>query len=212
MWYKDAKGKGKPYRRDAEELHHVEEDIPLRSLRLQMIRFHDDESGSKPTRSQMKLLRLDHDSKFNNFFKNIGAVSTLGASITFVLISVELADPKDISRKLYFNMSTVRIFLSISWLLFMITLGLSFFLAGMIKARNDDSMWDRVDAVSAALLYVLILCSVLFLGLVVAAYVAWVGFIAAALSGLLAVVICIPLIICQWPWDYLIILLVGSGN
>ncbi|CEN62673.1 hypothetical protein ASPCAL09305 [Aspergillus calidoustus] len=71
-----------------------------------------------------------HDKQTKNdmkdFFQNVGATATLGASITFVLITVELKDPQEVSQKHCFSSETVRVFLSVSWLLFMITLACSF--------------------------------------------------------------------------------------
>ena len=99
----------------------------------------------------------------------ISSVSTLGASVTFILIAVDLKDPAEISKTHYFDLSTVRIFLAVSWLLFMIALGFSFFLAGIIKDREENTMWGRLDAVASGSLYVLVLSAVLFMGLVVAA-------------------------------------------
>ena len=123
------------------------------------------------------------ENDMTDFFKNMGAVATLGASITFVLIAVELQDPLQVSRTHYFTISTVRIFLSISWLLFMLTLGCSFWLSTM--GSNDFIGY---------IMYILILTAILFSSLVVAAYVEWVGFLAVALSGLMAVVI--PVVLC----------------
>ena len=76
----------------------------------------------------------------------------------------------------------------------MMTLGFSFFLAGIVIDREEGArMWGALDAGASGLLYLLILSAVSFMGLVVGAYVELAGFFAAALSGLLAVLI--PLIL-----------------
>ncbi|KAJ5677360.1 uncharacterized protein N7477_002993 [Penicillium maclennaniae] len=134
----------------------------------------DRQVSARPTRRAHPTSRnIASTGRSTDFFKNMGAVATLGASVTFVLIAVELQDPLSVSRTHYFTTSTVHIFLSISWLLFMITLGCSFFLGWM--GSNH----------AAVVMYILILSAIFFSSLVVAAYVEWVGFFAVALSGLL---------------------------
>src|SRR2546423_13145701 len=62
---------------------------------------------------------------FNRFFESVGAICVLGASITFSVVVSDFKDPAnlDVSREAYFDKSTVRIFLSISWLLFSLGVG-----------------------------------------------------------------------------------------
>jgi len=134
--------------------------------------------AGRQVRARPRLRDTASTGRSTEIFKNMGAVATLGASVTFVLIAVELQDPLSVSRTHYFTTSTVRIFLSISWLLFMITLGCSFFLGWMGSIH------------AAFILYILILSAIFFSSLVVAAYVEWVGFFAGALSGAL-----VPLVI-----------------
>lgn len=59
----------------------------------------------------------------------------------------------------------------------MITLGCSFWLGGFESLANS----------LISCLYILLLSACLFTGLVVAAYVGWVGFIAVAMSGVIAI-------------------------
>lgn len=122
------------------------------------------------------------DAYFDRFFSNVAAVSTLGSSVTFALIVSQLQDPlSDVASKHIFDLSTVRILIATSWLLFTTTLIFSFLLAGMLKwwrshpnSSVNDGFWIL------GLLYVLLGGAFLGLSLAVAAYVHVVGFIAVA--------------------------------
>ncbi|KAH7459116.1 hypothetical protein FOMA001_g20264 [Fusarium oxysporum f. sp. matthiolae] len=121
-----------------------------------------------------------------NFFQNIGAVASLGGGLTFGLIVSDLKDPKGVSRKHIFDLSTVRILLASSWLLFMMALSLSF---------SVPQIWRKTKRLSKALLwkalYLLDIAAVICLSLVVAAYVEVVGFLGVGLAGLVAILVLI---------------------
>lgn len=119
---------------------------------------------------------------WQEFFKNIGAVATLGASISFALIPSSLQDPKELSRDAIFSLKTVRLLLSISWLLFMVTLSLSFSFA----QRLADSS-EVVRVLASQTVYLLDVAAVLCLALIVAAYVEAVGYLMVALITVVAV-------------------------
>jgi hypothetical protein len=159
------------------------ESLPLNVLRDRWRRRRD------LTDSEIKLLRADHDHKFHNFYKNIGAIATLGASITFLLIPVPLQPTMDVSKRHFFDDSQVRVFLTIAWLLFMIVIGLSIFFAGIVKDRQDIDMWDSVDSLATAVPYLFLFSAIMFLGLVIVAYVEVVGFITVGLTASLWLII-----------------------
>jgi hypothetical protein len=122
---------------------------------------------------------------FDPFFTNIGAVATLGTSISFALIVSQLQDPlAGVAAKRMFDLSTVRIFIAVGWLLFTITLVLSFLLSASLKwwmARPNSSA--TAGYCVTGLLYLLMAGAFLCLSLAVAAYVDAVGFTAAGIIG-----------------------------
>ncbi|KFZ24390.1 hypothetical protein V502_01147 [Pseudogymnoascus sp. VKM F-4520 (FW-2644)] len=122
----------------------------------------------------------------NNFFKNIGAVATLGAGLSFSLIVSDINDPHEISHKSKFDLSTVRIILAATWLLFMSALALSFSLPQTWQSRSR-----RVKLLLWKSLYLLDIAAVICLSLVIAAYVEIVGYVGIALASLYAIVVII---------------------
>jgi hypothetical protein len=92
------------------------------------------------------------------------------------LIVSQLQDPAQVSLRTHFDLSTVRVLITTSWLLFTIALVLPFCFAGAVDDRIlSDLKKDHVGSV--ALLYVLIGGAFICLSLVVAAYVDEVGFL-----------------------------------
>ena len=151
---------------------------------------------------------------FNRFFESVGVICVLGASITFSVVVSDFKDPADldVSRKAYFDKSTVRIFLSISWLLFTLGLGAAPAFAIFInfnqqpkqkraalpqddespaRLRTDTTTpnWSWLHAVASSVLYTLVLGGLMFLSLVVAAYVKVVGFVAVGFTSSIAVLV-----------------------
>lgn len=122
------------------------------------------------------------------FFTNVGAISTLGSSITFALIVSQLQDPSEVSKTCHFDLSTVRIFISISWLLFTIALVSSIFLA--VLDENDFLSYGSLQQKLAVfLMYLLEIAAFTLLALTVAAYVDVVGFLLLALVfGMLLII------------------------
>lgn len=123
------------------------------------------------------------------FYKNIGTVAALGASITFALIVSNIADPRTVSRHGKFDLSTVRILLAVSWMLFMVVLSLSFSIGQSVMRDSGEKrlsiserrMRRRINGVLSTGLYVLQLTAITCLSLVVAAYVEVVGYVMVAL-------------------------------
>ncbi|KAL6249299.1 hypothetical protein RBB50_004362 [Rhinocladiella similis] len=119
---------------------------------------------------------------WDSFHKNIGIVASLGASITFALIVTDIKDPRPISRHGWIDLSTVRILLATSWILFMAVLSLSFSVAQNFKRDNTGAMLSY-------LVYLLELAAVMCLAFVVAAYVEVIGYIGMALVSIVVLVI-----------------------
>jgi len=125
------------------------------------------------------LARQQKKSRTRDFFKNTGAIATLGTGLAFSLILSTLQDPKEASRWALIDLRTVRILLAISWLLFMVTLALSFTWDG--QKRTRAWRWKT--------LYLLDIAAVACLSVVVAAYVEVVGFVDALLAIVFGVIV-----------------------
>lgn len=123
----------------------------------------------------------DQKDGLKTFFTNVGAISTLGSSVTFALIVSRLQDPGDVSKAHHFDLSTVRVFISISWLLFTIALVLSIFL-GVLDAHGVLFGGSTERCLALIVMYVLEIGAFTFLALTVAAYVDAVGFLLLALA------------------------------
>lgn len=123
------------------------------------------------------------------FYRNIGTVAVLGSSISFALIVTQIADPKTISQHGKFDLSTTRILLAISWVLFMVVLNFSFSFGQTMPgySRGVQTFWSKI-------VYLVELAAVIFLSLVVAAYVEVVGYVAVGLASTIA--ICVVLEAC----------------
>ncbi|KAL7893847.1 hypothetical protein HDV64DRAFT_261770 [Trichoderma sp. TUCIM 5745] len=83
----------------------------------------------------------------------------------------------------------------------MIALGLAFLLPNFVLDRKDRiEQWGLWEGIVTCGLNSLVLVGMFFLSLSVAAYVQWVGFIAAALSGFFAVAVWVPVFFWQGEW------------
>jgi len=169
------------------------------------------DTGQRYQRSRVKKqrkLNMEEDAFFDRFFQNMGAVGTLGSSITLALIVSQLQDPVEVSRRHHFDLSTVRILIASSWLLFTLQLMLSFFLAGWVrytslKLNSTKLGFKQRDRGSHsfvfAILYSLSVGAFMCLALVVAAYVDAVGLVAVAFVTLLALMVILYLTgVSQW--------------
>ncbi|CZR67691.1 uncharacterized protein PAC_17590 [Phialocephala subalpina] len=134
---------------------------------------------------------------FDNFFKTITAIATFGSSLTFSKVVSAPVTPW-VDHGIPAN--TIQTYLSISWLLFLLDLGLvSFFAAGLSLWRpsaiswfgTEDSRKRRVVMWYATgvsvVLFGLLVTAFVFLGLVVAAYTGPVGWTAVAFTGVAGV-------------------------
>jgi hypothetical protein len=142
---------------------------------------------------------------FEGFFPSVVAISTLGASITFTVIISSLPEPKQT-----FAEESVRIFLAIAWLLFILGLALGTFLGSVMIFHRDgvrkgfelDSQSTRIrwwGIMAILVLLMIIIGSFLFLSLVVAAYVKVVGWIAVGCTSAFALV-SVGAVVSQSPW------------
>lgn len=123
------------------------------------------------------------------FFQNIGAISTLGLGITFALIVSQLQDPEQIAQGYHFKLSTVRILIATSWLLFTVALVLGIYLGGAVKSSSSPESQKGQRTLAVILLYPLIGGAFICLSLAVAAYVDIVGFL------ILGLVLSIPVVV-----------------
>ncbi len=149
------------------------------------------------------------DAYFDRFFPNVATVSILGSSITFALIESQLQDPlSGVASKKIFDLSTVRILIATSWVLFTMTLIFSFLLAGVLKwwrSRPSSSANDGFWVLG--ILYVLMGDAFVCLSLAVAAYVEVVGFIAVGIIGLISLPLVIFVVALFWNGAELVRLL-----
>jgi hypothetical protein len=138
----------------------------------------------------------------DGYLKALIAISVFGGQITFTVIVSEIADPAalsptstDAETKSFFGIETVRIFVALSWLFFMVELGI----AALVKILLMDEYMKGATRTYFArrkksFLYIysgltfllngLPLVAFLFLALAVAAYVPVVGWIGVGLISL----------------------------
>ncbi|ETN43011.1 uncharacterized protein HMPREF1541_02169 [Cyphellophora europaea CBS 101466] len=162
---------------------------------------------------------------FNGLFQTILAIGTLGASITFnyVLSNAAPADSNDSNvldtpnntgnGEPRFSAPTVQLFLSISWLLFL--LGLAFASLGQTLLtffrKHWERDWDGVHGrtsqvtvqwyavLAAVLMGSLVIGAFALLCLVVVAYSPVVGWIALGFTGFFGAIIVVA-VVNQVPW------------
>jgi hypothetical protein len=143
----------------------------------------------------------------DGYLKALIAISVFGGQITFTVIVSEIADPAalsststDAKTNSFFGMETVRMFVALSWLFFMVELGI----AALVKILLMDENMKVLTRTYAArrkksFLYIysgltfllngLPLVAFLFLALAVAAYVPVVGWIGVGLISLFTIAV-----------------------
>lgn len=110
---------------------------------------------------------------YDTFIQNLGAIATLGSSITFSLIVSQLQEPKT-----FFDISEVRLLIAVAWLLFTVLLICTFPLSDFIRKRPAKELGVRRRCLFAAM-FLLLSGAAACLSLTVVAYVeivGWVGF------------------------------------
>jgi hypothetical protein len=131
---------------------------------------------------------------WDSFSKAVIGISTFGASITFSVILSSLPDPVDIrststskiSRNTKFGRETVRKFLSISWLMFVLALG--FAIVSQLMLRKASGYGKGLKLLQVVLNW-LILGAFMFLSLAVAAYVPEVGWVGVGFISFFALLV-----------------------
>lgn len=151
-------------------------------------------------------------SYFENFFKTIVGIATLGASLTFnKIVSFSTPASPELPSKFATSPARLLTLLSISWLFFVLALAFTSFFASAlslwrpaaVKAFGTEDTEDRIKVLwfasgVSAFLLALIVVAFLTLSLVVAGYVGAVGWVAVAFTGLFGV-LCIGVIIWRSP-------------
>ncbi|KAK4445603.1 hypothetical protein QBC34DRAFT_413122 [Podospora aff. communis PSN243] len=132
---------------------------------------------------------------FETFISFIFSISIFGAS-TFAIIAGQMTDPIDIWKPdpPTFHISTVRSFLGIAWLCFVLALAVAGYSSSILVLHRQSAggvydekwgkAWDRFGIVSSVVLHLLLVCAFLFLSLCLVAYVGAVGWVAVGFSSL----------------------------
>ena len=154
---------------------------------------------------------------FNGLFQTILGISTLGASITFSYVlsnsnqqlSTPIAEP-------HFATQQIQLFLSISWLLFLLALAFASLGSTLLTffKRHWQEDWDGLHGKTSQLqvqLYAVGASAIMgglnigaftLLCLVVVAYSPVVGWIAVGFTGFFGIVIIIAIVNqVPWPWQ-----------
>jgi hypothetical protein len=154
-------------------------------------------SGQPQTASASRLLTLPRRSDerfwswFNDYVKAVIAIAILGSQITFTLVVSDIADPASIGNaSSLFHKETVRLLISISWLLFICTLGVGVITSLLFAADpRDPSDFYFAHLLTKSITFLLNFLPVgafLLLSLATTAYVPIVGWIGVALLSLFA--------------------------
>ena len=150
---------------------------------------------------------------FTGLFGTIIAVSTLGASITFsYVISNNLTPPRNHPL---FGIDEIQLFLSISWLLFLLALAFASTGSTLLTFFRDHwkADWDCKNgdqsrlsvqvyaAFASGLLSTLVIAAFVFLCLVVIAYSPVIGWLALGFTAAFGLAIeCSVAYQAPWPW------------
>ena len=150
---------------------------------------------------------------FTGLFTIVIGISTLGASITFSHVIGGVSDP---IRDSYFSPEAVHLFLSISWLLFLLALAfaslasttLAFFKYSWQKdwnGRHGKTSQRDVQLyamIATALLAGSVVAAFIFLCLVVTAYAPVIGWIALGFTSAFGLVCAVGVMFqVPWPWQ-----------
>lgn len=135
---------------------------------------------------------------FQTFVSFILSISLFGAS-TFAIIAGQMTDPVDIWKPTPppFDLSTVRTFLGIAWLCFVLSLAVAGYSSSIlvlhrhraegIYDENWGRAWDRFGLAASVVLHLLLVVAFMFLSLSLVAYVGVVGWVAVGFSALAVV-------------------------
>jgi hypothetical protein len=146
----------------------------------------------------------ESEKSFEAFLSFIFTLSIFGAS-TFTTVVSEIANPNDINNSARFARETVRSFLGVAWLLFVVAIGAVCFSMSArayirehptIEAKGGSKL--RWELMASSLIQISVIVAFLFLSLALVAYTEVVGWIAVGLSSTTAVCISGWLVIQWW--------------
>ncbi|KAK1753767.1 hypothetical protein QBC47DRAFT_387099 [Echria macrotheca] len=132
---------------------------------------------------------------FERFISFIFSISIFGAS-TFAIIAGQMADPVDIWKPdpPPFSLATVRTFLGIAWLCFVLSLAVAGYSSSLLSLSRQSvggvvdkdwgRAWDRFGLAASVVLYLLSAVAFLFLSLSLVAYAGPVGWVAVGFTSL----------------------------
>ncbi|KAK4225757.1 hypothetical protein QBC38DRAFT_253244 [Podospora fimiseda] len=141
---------------------------------------------------------------FRTFISFVLTISIFGAS-TFAIIAGEMTDPADIWEEPSFTLKTVRSFLALSWLGFILALsvaGLSTIVWTLWQQKKHDKKWDKrwkmVENGALALILVLLIGSFLLLSLTLVAYVGTVGWVVVGFDVVVSIIALVVTMLQCW--------------
>jgi hypothetical protein len=146
----------------------------------------------------------ESEKSFETFLSFVLSLSIFGASIFTTVVS-EIANPNEINASARFARETVRSFLGIAWLLFVVALGaVSFSMSASAYIREHPTIevkggsklkWELI---ASSLIQISVITAFLFLSLALVAYTEIVGWIAVGLTSTTAISIGGWLVIQWW--------------
>jgi hypothetical protein len=151
---------------------------------------------------------------FSGLFKTVIGIATLGTSVTFsYVLSNNTSSPR--SANPVFNVDQIQLFLSISWLLFLVALASASLGSTILTFFTEHwtADWDGVNGktsqfevqmyavFAAGVMGVLIIGAFVMLCLVVVAYSAIVGWVALGFTAFYGLIIAVSTLH-QFPWPW----------
>jgi len=146
----------------------------------------------------------ESEKSFKTFLSFGLTLSIFGAS-TFTVVVSEIANPSEINASARFARETVRSFLGIAWLLFVVALGaVSFSMSARAYVREHPTIevkggsklkWELI---ASSLIQISVIAAFFFLSLALVAYTEVVGWIAVGLTSTTAISIGGWLVIQWW--------------
>ncbi|KAF2495909.1 hypothetical protein BU16DRAFT_526450 [Lophium mytilinum] len=143
---------------------------------------------------------------FEGFLSFVIGLSIFGAS-TFAVIVSDIANPSTISENPQFTRKTVRTFLGIAWLFFILALGIVALAMSLLAVQREHTKagfdgpwrrtWERLGLLASSFIQLLVTVAFLFLSLVLVAYAEAVGWVAVAFTSATAVFTVLSLAV-QW--------------
>jgi hypothetical protein len=143
---------------------------------------------------------------FEGFLSFVIGLSIFGAS-TFAVIVSEIANPSDLAENPRFTRETVRILLGISWLLFILALGIVALAMSLLAFQREHPTagfnspwrrtWERLGLLASSSIQLFVIVGFLFLSLVLVAYTEAVGWVAVAFTSTAATFTFVSLAV-QW--------------